>query len=1479
MFCKHLQFMSYFLVLILVTLVHSQIPIQSCNGVPDEDECANYEPTEAIPDFCNVAGNVTLLLSFQNRVRTNCPALCGLCPSTSTITTSTISGTSTATSIESECNGLEDPVECGVEPLTPIQCNNPVDIIRNLLREECPVMCKSCQLTTKTTITTTTVTTTLTSTATTTATTTTVEKCNGLVDPPDCDFEELGDQLCTSLIPGNENSDNLAQKVRDQCPILCDTCETSTATSTDTSTETSTATSTLFNGKQCDGEFDPPECGGAIPITLCNNSVSGNATREKCPAMCDACETTTATSTITTTITSTATSTQTTITATSKTQTTRTQTSRTQTSKTSTTSTTEPPKCNGVPDSHECRNIPVTIFLNGCNASHPDILIRNLSLTARAKCPLRCNTCDEATPDCDPEQARLVPLNGNLAGKICRPVNTTFTSRLPLIASLGTNSGQASISHMLEANPDGTYSTKATLGTAVKGARAVVQCTGISSPRATSPVATKQFQGEIVDTILRSSSIYFDEVGGAKVDASIQLRDSFQYDVNVLSTPVKLSLVPQSQAVAFNTMESNSACRNIICDLSVSVATNRPVSGPVLLNVVLTVDSNNYQLGNVTYVPQKETIPSTTENTIYTTIPSRTLLPGDQFTLEVRSRFKFFLKTAAFRIIVGSGLRILSGSTPSSFELGLADVENTQASTVLAGRKDGASSTEQASITDELLVTLRLSVQSSSLENSTIQFTSLNNLVNLADIGLSASAIGVMETRNGVVVTENIPSGGTLNSSQAGLVHFGTDDVKGIFAYSTGPTELINTAALSGTQIQSGITVTSIRQRGGRSSVTNAVCRSADTDAINALASGCGGRLTGQETKGAGRVDIQVAILGFQRQVPFRVHFVDPRSVAVSMTTTLRPIAGLFDNSDTTCNTLKYSESMISATASFSDGVNTISEYDVTLLLDLKVSDGNVAEIVKRQGIPYITGKQAGATTVVASTNDLSQQLASVGVTVTDQSTTNMLAVAGLDVVLLSSLGTVTIQGSSPYDRYTSVNIQMTAPTTGELKFEDDVLNVVASVVFEDGSRMGITTATGLILRSNNEKAIVVSEQSIVVPFDPEGDSGPLLYAAWRPAGACEANNTLSLSSFSARNVSVEVKPPPADRMILSQPEAFVVPVGDAASRPGADFPTTTQISMRLSFPGSGVKNIANSDPRSSFVSSNPALFTVSTSGLVTANSAGVTGTGFILGSFAGQNVTSNVSVTVEKVKSMRLTSEPFPTYTGSSAVSAITVSTIACTNPTLFQSLLFKTTMVLTNDDEKLIAGSRITYSLSSTSDFSMSAPSATRVLSSSGVSTTEVEGTFFDTTSNTLTITSSDDKRTVSTVDSLRVGRVNNPYGGSPLSTLSGFKQAKQQFQMGLGVTLSDNRKYTRAFDNSGTPALKGALSFRSDTPLSLTIDNETGVMTLLDNHHSPVSIDVLACGDQNPTGNRIQVFLQPCSSNWRYRFRFSHRISCLS
>ena len=95
--------------------------------------------------------------------------------------------------------------------------------------------------------------------------------------------------------------------------------------------------------------------------------------------------------------------------------------------------------------------------------------------------------------------------------------------------------------------------------------------------------------------------------------------------------------------------------------------------------------------------------------------------------------------------------------------------------------------------------------------------------------------------------------------------------------------------------------------------------------------------------------------------VRIRVYALQPDTIKIKTThDVLRPIAGLYDSSDTACKTPVFQTATVTATATFSDGKYIeFKDYDVSSWLRLASSDESLAVVEKpsRRAAPTVQGK------------------------------------------------------------------------------------------------------------------------------------------------------------------------------------------------------------------------------------------------------------------------------------------------------------------------------------------------------------------------------------------------------------------------------------------------------------------------------------------------------------------------------------------
>eukprot|EP00729_Bicosta_minor_P011796 gene11796-26003_t len=866
---------------------------------------------------------------------------------------------------------------------------------------------------------------------------------------------------------------------------------------------------------------------------------------------------------------------------------------------------------------------------------------------------------------------------------VCRQAKP-FDQKLGYKATASWGSGFGAVPAVLSMGSDNvTYASSILAATHLANAQVTVALGTFSKTSGTITSATNA--AALITGLLRTASVRHDDAAcfpssggcaGPSVGASFQLREDVTFSVKVPSTRITVSVVPVSNTgvqpiskTFMCTFDGTSICHTNV-PLTSAFTNSLPV-GPQSMTVKYNIENKGtFTLpGTVTWYPAPASIASTASvdaNTVYTVVPSRDLFPGDTFSIQVRSLFRSYLKTALVRVTLGSGLTITGDAVPdSSFKQTSVDRNSQQASAVLAGRKDGKSSGVQGAATDELLLTLTIRVNGNvqAGASTTIEITRLADLTDLNENGLNPSKTGMVETRDGI------------KTNEAGRVYFQMDRDVGIFSYvlAGNPTELLNTASISGTKIEVPIVTKGISIRGAESIKQDATCSSPATNTLGV--SQCKATLSGTETVGSRKIEVAVFSVSGTTTVPFRVHQLVPNSVALSFSTSkLRPYAGLWDELDAECKTLQYQTSDVAVTAAFADGSgDSFDDYDVSSIAKLVSSAPNVAKVSTDDSMQII-GVSAG--NVAIKVQGKTGVLATSTVTVADATPANMLGMVGIDVVLLDGIDNVARAGAGTYVRNSEVGISIGAVSAKQLQYEGDSLTLLASAVFEDDSRLELTASNGLVVESYAEASITVKNNQLVVPLDPKPANGSLIGVSWQPQGDCQESND-AMSTYMSRNVTIAVTPVMAESMTASSSKSFIVVSGDGATAAGANYPTQAQLSVSLVFE-TKTKNNLQADSRTAYANLTPDLFTVDVGGKVTANNDGRVGTGSVNITFEGQAVFKVVDIVVAKLSAVSLRAVPYPPFSNSAAEDVTRISKIACTEK--YQQAQFTAKITISN-------------------------------------------------------------------------------------------------------------------------------------------------------------------------------------------------------
>jgi hypothetical protein len=473
------------------------------------------------------------------------------------------------------------------------------------------------------------------------------------------------------------------------------------------------------------------------------------------------------------------------------------------------------------------------------------------------------------------------------------------------------------------------------------------------------------------------------------------------------------------------------------------------VAEDILLNSHSLVEVGRIPSWYTTVLNNDAAVAPTHFETIYTTLPTKDLYPNDVFTVEVRSRFTVSLKTMEIRAIAGEGLRFIGDIAASvggkDVFFGTMDREARLISASLARKTSTPLDGSKGIPTDELLFSIRVRVEA----NAAVGFD--GNSILLEGIRfkdgnealLSPNAAGLIISRHGVTV------------DAAASVAVRNDVLMSAMAYTTGPSELFNTAMLNGVQIVAPVKIVGVLIKGGEVDITNTCsCSSSNHNTLQVTIGGCVAFMDGSEREAAREVVITATCQhGMHAKLSFRTHI--PTDVALTaigvVNNQIRPIAGWMVDRNGSCTQPRYQDARVVATASFSNGqAKRFADFDVTGIITLASSTTGVLTIdtsatAAASGDGILLRAVAPGTTTLRVHTPKGAVVASLVVEVMDASRANQLAVVGIDVHAVHALGSVAYTtGSSAVGRGDVVQVTISPPTAIQLQYEGDSMAIMA---------------------------------------------------------------------------------------------------------------------------------------------------------------------------------------------------------------------------------------------------------------------------------------------------------------------------------------------------------------------------------------------------------------------------------------------------
>jgi hypothetical protein len=379
----------------------------------------------------------------------------------------------------------------------------------------------------------------------------------------------------------------------------------------------------------------------------------------------------------------------------------------------------------------------------------------------------------------------------------------------------------------------------------------------------------------------------------------------------------------------------------------------------------------------------------------------------------------------------------------------------------------------------------------------------------------------MIRSRDGVVSTGKA----TVYIEQA------RERVVGILPYTEQDAELINVAVLRKGAVSSldrAISASVIKAYGPAQTVRSGqLTCSVDAGSPTTVLSvtGCVVKLDGTQTSGGDvKVKVEYTVGGsgtsFSGLVPFRVHY--PSAVRVELQHTrkaedvlpLRPIAGWFDESDSSCKTLRFETVVAKVFADFSLGgsssgtTSTFAEFDVSSFVTLKVDNAAVATVAKSSAsdVWELTGVGKGSAVLSCELTNLAVQVfaESKAIEVADPTDIDqLLGVVGIHTevftapVITPSTSPATIGRGEEFIVSTGLTAGLGGSLSKPFTLEDQTSWIAFWAVFHDGSTKLLNDANGLDVSAFYPETLTIdpAQQKLVVPKSRVGMYDELVQA------------------------------------------------------------------------------------------------------------------------------------------------------------------------------------------------------------------------------------------------------------------------------------------------------------------------------------------------------------------------------------------------
>ena len=796
---------------------------------------------------------------------------------------------------------------------------------------------------------------------------------------------------------------------------------------------------------------------------------------------------------------------------------------------------------------------------------------------------------------------------------------------------------------------------------------------------------------------------------------------------------------------------------------------------------------------------------------VFVTLPTSPVYASEQFVVYLYAHTAgLALNTWRVRLYFGSSLlEYVSYAQSSLFNSASPSVSSGEVSWLATGLK---STTTDAQVTGSAIYLLTISMRvSSGVAAGTYDGSTLGLYPRATELISGAAFVQDADGQlfDGRDVVQTLGQLVVASSSTAG-----------IFAYAPSG-NLANLAPLTGVSSSHAVTVVAVgsddRYTQETSDVSGAACVSGEALTVIEV-SGCSVVLGPNQTTSRGGSGVTASFGGFLASAFFDVY--TPQAVTLAVEDNeLNRYSGAASESLSLCGAAgrtvyPYQRTRIRA---YADGL------EATPLVQFATDDSSVAGVLSVQ-YDVIEGRQAGATT--AHLSGLVGAAPSVAISVTD----TLVSVSELVVRVVTGVSWTT----APPSQYTfGETVYAVAEVANVMTAEGQSGRMFSRVVWSDAHEEDV----GYSPVATIEEMSVVSGSSSVSLAAPSGSEGfwqvgvavgalrecvTSVSVSWAVCGTTIASAQLPLF--------LDLPDPVAARLTMSEPR--LTPVGDDASQAPISVPTSSALNVVVDF-DDGSQRTMSADSRVTYsavacATTDDGSDTVTISAAATCNTVTVVAT-VQLGSF---RFVVNATTAVVRMDSIALSFSGYPDVGGNGALSVTTLGLVPCYSSTYFHATA--NVRASLSDASSYVVTSQSTFVSSAPTVVLISSAGSTRMQAlSPGTSTIQASFGSQTTSSAALTVVDSALDTASSLAWSVPTLDANSLEAGASVAT-----QVALTYASGLVHSDVASSTYDAWID------IETMVSFTSATATSLSV-SAAGVLTLLDNHHTAVSLGAsVAC-----------------------------------